>query len=42
MAAPTRRCLVRWYYNPFSVDPEWIFQPDVPPGTILAYCERLR
>ena len=37
--------VVRWYYNPFSVDagcdiPVKV-HPDLPPGTILAYCERL-
>jgi hypothetical protein len=37
--------VVRWYYNPFSVDggtdiPIKV-HPDLPPGTILCYCERL-
>ena len=37
--------VVRWYYNPFSVDggtdiPIKV-HPDLPPGTILALCERL-
>jgi hypothetical protein len=36
---------VRWYYNPYSVDggndiPIKV-HPDLPPGTILAFCERL-
>jgi hypothetical protein len=36
---------VRWYYNPYSVDagndiPVKV-HPDLPPGTILAFCERL-
>jgi hypothetical protein len=37
--------LVRWYYNPFSVDGGFDIplkvHPDLPPGTILAFCERL-
>lgn len=37
--------VVRWYYNPFSVDGGFDIpikvHPDMPPGTILAYCERL-
>ncbi len=37
--------VVRWYYNPFSVDGGFDIpiqvHPDLPPGTILAYCERL-
>jgi hypothetical protein len=37
--------VVRWYYNPFSVDAGFDIpvkvHPDLPPGTILAYCERL-
>jgi hypothetical protein len=37
--------LVRWYYNPFSVDGGFDIpikvHPDLPPGTILAVCERL-
>jgi hypothetical protein len=37
--------VVRWYYNPFSVDAGMDIpvkvHPDLPPGTILAYCERL-
>ena len=37
--------LVRWYYNPFSVDGGFDIpvrvHPDLPPGTILALCERL-
>ena len=37
--------VVRWYYNPFSIDggtdiPLKV-HPDLPPGTILAYAERL-
>ncbi len=36
---------VRWYYNPFSVDGGFDIpvkvHPDLPPGTILALCERL-
>ena len=37
--------VVRWYFNPFSVDggtdiPIKV-HPDLPPGTILALCERL-
>ncbi|MDE3175054.1 MAG: hypothetical protein KGM15_02970 [Pseudomonadota bacterium] len=37
--------IVRWYYNPFSVDGGFDIpikvHPDLPPGTILALCERL-
>ena len=34
--------VVRWYYNPFTgVEIPLIVHPDLPPGTILAYCERL-
>ena len=37
--------VVRWYYNPFSVDGGFDIpvkvHPDLPPGTILALCERL-
>lgn len=37
--------VVRWYYNPFSVDGGFDIpvrvHPDMPPGTILALCERL-
>ena len=37
--------VVRWYYNPFSVDGGFDIpikvHPDLPPGTILAYCEHL-
>jgi hypothetical protein len=37
--------VVRWYYNPFSVDGGFDIpvkvHPNLPPGTILAYCERL-
>jgi len=37
--------VVRWYYNPFSVDAGFDIpvkvHPDLPPGTILAFCERL-
>ena len=37
--------VVRWYYNPFSVDGGFDIpvkvHPDLPPGTIVAYCERL-
>lgn len=41
----TANGVVRWYYNPFSVDggvdiPIKV-HPDLPPGTILAYAERL-
>ena len=36
---------MRWYYNPFSVDGGFDIpiqvHPDLPPGTILGYCERL-
>jgi hypothetical protein len=36
---------VRWYYNPFAVDGGFDIpvkvHPDLPPGTILAFCERL-
>jgi hypothetical protein len=37
--------VVRWYYNPFSVDggtdiPVMV-HPDMPPGTIMGYCEQL-
>jgi hypothetical protein len=37
--------VVRWYYNPFSVDGGFDIpvkvHPDLPPGTVLALCERL-
>ena len=34
--------VVRWYYNPFTgVEIPMPVHPDLPPGTILAYCERL-
>ena len=37
--------VVRWYYNPFSVDGGFDIpvkvHPDLPPGTLLALCERL-
>jgi hypothetical protein len=34
--------VIRWYYNPFTgVEIPIIVHPDLPPGTILAYCERL-
>ena len=34
--------VMRWYYNPFTgVEIPLIVHPDLPPGTILAYCERL-
>jgi hypothetical protein len=37
--------VVRWYYNPFSVDGGFdipiMVHPGLPPGTMLAYCERL-
>ena len=37
--------VVRWYYNPFSVDGGFDIpvkvHPDLPPGTILAWCETL-
>jgi hypothetical protein len=37
--------VVRWYYNPFSVDGGFDIpvkvHPDLPPGTIIALCERL-
>jgi len=37
--------VVRWYYNPFSVDGGFDIpvkvHPNLPPGTILAYSERL-
>ena len=37
--------VVRWYYNPFSLDGGFDIpvkvHPDLPPGTILALCERL-
>jgi hypothetical protein len=34
--------VVRWYYNPFTgVEIPLVIHPDLPPGTILAYCERL-
>ena len=34
--------VVRWYYNPFTgVEIPIPVHPDLPPGTILAYCERL-
>jgi hypothetical protein len=41
----TANGVVRWYYNPFSVDGGFDIpvrvHPSLPPGTILAYCERL-
>ena len=41
----TANGVVRWYYNPFSVDGGFDVpikvHPDLPPGTILAFCERL-
>jgi hypothetical protein len=34
--------VVRWYYNPLTgVEIPLNVHPDLPPGTILAYCERL-
>jgi hypothetical protein len=34
--------VVRWYNNPFTgVEIPMPVHPDLPPGTILAYCERL-
>jgi hypothetical protein len=37
--------VVRWYYNPFSVDGGFDIpvkvHPDLPPGTLIAMCERL-
>ncbi len=34
--------VVRWYYNPFTgVEIPLNVHPDLTPGTILAYCERL-
>jgi hypothetical protein len=34
--------VIRWYYNPFTgVEIPLVVHPDLPPGTILAYCERL-
>jgi hypothetical protein len=34
--------VVRWYYNPFTgIEIPLIVHPDLPPGTILGYCERL-
>jgi hypothetical protein len=34
--------VVRWYYNPFTgVEIPLTVHPDLPPGTILAFCERL-
>ena len=34
--------VVRWYYNPFTgVEIPMPVHPDLPPGTFLAYCERL-
>jgi hypothetical protein len=33
--------VVRWYYNPFTgTEIPMPVHPDLPPGTILAYCER--
>ncbi len=36
---------VRWYYNPYSVDGGYNIpikvHPDMPPGTIMGYCEKL-
>jgi hypothetical protein len=41
----TANGVVRWYYNPFSVDGGFDIpikvHPDIPPGTILAFAERL-
>ena len=41
----TANGVVRWYYNPFSVDGGFDIpikvHPDLPPGTILAFAERL-
>jgi hypothetical protein len=41
----TANGLVRWYYNPYSVDGGFDIpirvHPDLPPGTILAFAERL-
>jgi hypothetical protein len=41
----TANGVVRWYYNPYSVDGGFDIpirvHPDLPPGTILAFCERL-
>ena len=38
----TANGVVRWYYNPFSVDGGFDIpikvHPDLPPGTILAFC----
>jgi hypothetical protein len=37
--------VVRWYYNPYSVDTGFDIpikvHPDMPPGTVMGYCERL-
>jgi hypothetical protein len=34
--------VVRWYYNPFTgVEIPMPVHPDLPPGTVLAFCERL-
>jgi hypothetical protein len=37
--------VVEWYYNPFAMNGGYkipvMLHPDVPPGTILAYCEDL-
>ena len=37
--------VVRWYYNPFSVDGGTdipvLVHPDLPPGTIVGWCEQL-
>ena len=34
--------VVRWYYNPFTgVEIPLVVHPDLTPGTILAFCERL-
>jgi hypothetical protein len=34
--------VVRWYYNPLTgIEIPLNVHPDLPPGTILAYCERL-
>ena len=41
----TANGVVRWYYNPYSVDGGFDIpirvHPDLPPGTILAFAERL-
>lgn len=41
----TANGVVRWYYNPFSVDGGTnipvLVHPDLPPGTIMGWCEQL-